>query len=1183
VQPADVRKHYLLEEEKSTAQSGLAQFIPPGLAQKIETARNQQDMVGERRVVTILFCDLVGSTEAASQMDPEEWGDIIDGVLGAMIAPVYQYEGFVARLMGDAILAFFGAPIAHEDDPQRAILTAFEILKGMENFRNSVKDRVSVPLEVRIGIHTGLVIVGKVGNNLQMEYTALGDAINLAARMEQTAQAGTIQVSEATYDLAARAFEFEDLGEVTVKGKGNQHTYRPLQQKRNPEIQRGILGFQSQLIGREEQLARMNDALQELKRGVGRIVWITGEAGIGKSRIVREIKDRSTSADAESLSEWHETSSYSYEVHKPYALFRRLFAQAWGIFPGDNSSEIRRKITSGLQGLGPDLSPEYQDTFERLIGAQDEQADGQEGARFKDSLFSGVLEVGRRYAGHMPVVLAMDDLQWADPASIDLLQELFLLTEKYPILILCAMRADTESTGWVAGQAAERKFPHRFTRIDLEPLTDKESDRLVNELLSAADIPDVLHEQIRETTDGNPFFIEEVIRNLIDQEAIVESLPGDDNQLPKWKFVGEVENLHIPESLQTLLTARIDRLDPYARKTLQAASVIGRTFNYRILDAINDSLQLSDDGLEREMLTLLRTDLIRETTRFPELEYIFRHSLTQEAAYGTLLLKQRREVHKRVGEAIEQLFADKLEEYFPILAYHFDAAKDQRALKYETLSGDDAMRLYALSVAAEHYGKAISMASPENGETNVDLVSHLYSRLGRVYELRSEYRKAMNVYKEMETRAVISNDDRLSLASLIAQGTVLALPTQLQDSETALELSKRALDLAQRLGDRKSEAKVLWNFLLVNNYTGYMQRGIPFGEESVAIARRENLKEQLAHSLLDLAHAYLGVERMEDARKALAESRELWKEFKNIPMIVENIMRSVYERLVTGNFTDGLVASEEALQLAEQIQNDWGKVNSQLFTNQIRIAIGDIGTAIRMLNWAGRIAEKVGHPGAILLLVHLSIAYENLGQFEKAFEYVRQANAVSTSFPPFRIIGLAQLVHLHLIRGEMESAREHLQTSFDLGGEETFFFMNQNRYLAQIELYIFSGEISKAEEYLASILDNIFQTESRLLLPDLYRLNSRIAEGQGELDRAMDLLEKALQIAKDMGYLTIVWKLLFELARISELRGHHREAEKYKEDAHAAVEAIAAKIEEEEVRSHLLEYAASYSEVWQKP
>lgn len=1182
VQAVDNQDRVLLPgEENSPADSGFARLIPSELAKKIETARNQQAMAGERKVVTILFCDLAGSTAAASQMDPEVWGEIVDGALGAMIAPVYQYEGFVARLMGDAILAFFGAPIAHEDDPQRAILAAFEILKEMEKFRDRVKDRLSVPVEVRVGIHTGLVIVGKVGNNLQMEYTAIGDAINLAARMEQTARAGTIQVSEATYDQAAKEFEFEDLGEVEVKGKGSQHTYRPLRQKSRPETQREIMGFQPQLIGRQEQLVQMDETLQELKRGVGRIVWITGEAGIGKSRFIREIKDRVSQMGDEGQVYWHETSSYSYEAHKPYALFRRLFTQAWGIFPGDSSIEVQRKIETGLQGLGPGLPPEYQEIFERLIGAQDEHAVGQEGESFKNSLFSGVLEVGKRYAGLNPVVLVMDDLQWADPASIELLQELFLLPEKYPILILCAMRTDTESSAWAAGQMAGREFPHRFTRIDLQPLSDRESDQFVNELLSVADLPDVLQGRIRDITDGNPFFIEEVIRSLIDQEFVVQTLPGKQNELPEWRFVGKLEDLHIPESLQTLLTARIDRLDPSARKTLQAASVVGRTFYYKILDVINRSLHLTDSGLEREILILQRTDLIRETSRFPELEYIFRHSLTQEAAYGTLLLKQRREYHLRVGEAIEQIFADRLDEFFPILAHHFQMANDRRALKYETLSGDDAMRLNALSVAAEHYQKALGMVTAEKGDADVNTVSHLYSRLGRVYELEADYRKALEVYGEMEARAGVLGDDHLKLAALISKGTVLALPTPIQDSETALDLSKSALKLARMLGDRRMEAKVLWNFLLVHNYTGFMQQGIPFGEESVRIAREDKLNEQLAHSLQDLAHAYLGVERMGEARKVLAEALELWKEFGYVPMIVENLMRIVYERLVTGNFADGLAASEEALKLAEQIQNDWGKVNSQLFTNLIRIAMGDIGTAIRKLNWAIPIAEKVGHPAAILLPVHLSIAYENLGQFDRAFEYARKANARSTSFPPFRIIGLAQLVHMHLLKGEMQSAREHLETSFDLGKEGTFFFMNQTRFLSQIELFIANGELSKAEEHLDVLLRNILQTESRFLLPDLLWLNSRIAEGKGELDTAMDLLEQALYTAKDMGYNAITWKLLFELRRMAELHGDPVKAGKFADDARSVVRAIAAKIEEEELRSNFMEYAASYSGIIQ--
>src|SRR6266540_3983740 len=279
------------KSEHAAKTQSLDKFIPRELLTKFEAARTNDAMVGERRVITMLFCDVKGSTAAAEKVDPETWTDIMNGIFEYMIRPIYKYEGTVPRLMGDAILAFFGAPIAHEDDPQRAVLAGLEIQVGIKDYVEEIRLKHGLEFGLRVGINTGLVVVGAIGSDLRMEYTAIGDAINLAARMEQTAVPGTVQITEETYKLVAPFFDFEALGEVEVKGKAALiKTYRPLGLKKSPGNLRGLEGLISPLVGREAQLSLLDEQLEQLKIGAGSFVSVIGEAGLGKSTLIREVK-----------------------------------------------------------------------------------------------------------------------------------------------------------------------------------------------------------------------------------------------------------------------------------------------------------------------------------------------------------------------------------------------------------------------------------------------------------------------------------------------------------------------------------------------------------------------------------------------------------------------------------------------------------------------------------------------------------------------------------------------------------------------------------------------------------------------------------------------------------------------------------------------------------------------------
>ncbi|MEX0852467.1 MAG: adenylate/guanylate cyclase domain-containing protein [Bauldia sp.] len=669
-----------------------------------EATEGHRAMRGERRVITALFCDVVNSTGLAENLDPEDWTEIMNGAFERLSAPILRYEGTVAKLMGDAVLAFFGAPVAHEDDPQRAVLAALDMADAIKPYRDEIRQQYRIEFDVRIGINTGPVVVGDVGSAHAMEYTAMGDAVNVAARMEQTAAPGTIQISGDTQRLVAPFFDLEPLGGVDAKGKSQPvPAYRVVAVKAEQARFHRAGHVGAPLIGRDRELERLKTAATSLQSGRGGIVTIIGEAGLGKSRLVAELyKEWEKTGRPEA---WDIVHGVPYDTSRPFGLFQNFARQMFGIELDDPPEVIHHKVDGGLRAMGgsEDEISLCSVALERVIAAKVlHEAKDFPAEVVRDDIFNTVLPAWRQSARDGPRVFVIDDLQWADSASVDLLVHLFQLVEEVPILFLCVFRPERQSPAWQVKLRGDTDYPHRYQEIRLEPLDAGETDALISALLNITDLPADLHQLILRKTDGNPYFVEEVVRSLIDERFVEQTEAG-----LKWRPGAKVADIAIPDSIHALLTARIDRLDEQTKSTLQMASVIGRAFYYRVLQTISDSAI----ALDRQINTLERAELLREAARVPELEYMFRHDLARDAAYSSILNRKRREFHLRVAEAIEGLFPDKLEEHAHRLAQHFSLAGDhQRAMKYYAMAGEAAEGLHATSESADHYARALAAA-----------------------------------------------------------------------------------------------------------------------------------------------------------------------------------------------------------------------------------------------------------------------------------------------------------------------------------------------------------------------------------------------------------------------------------------------------------------------------------------
>ncbi len=660
-------------------------------------------MQGELRVVTAVFCDIVGSTTLAEQLGPEDWAEVVQGASGILSAAAARYDGTVSRLLGDAILAVFGAPVAHEDDPQRAVLAALAMMSAMDSYAADIHSRFGIDLKIRIGINTGPV-VATVGATAA-DQNALGDAMNVAARMEQTAAPGTIQASEETWRLVAPLFEANPLGPVELKGKAEPMlAYQILGPKAQPGRLRGIHGVSAPLVGREQEYRQLSDAMQAVLAGRGGFVLLLGEAGLGKSRMIADLK-----AELEGLlsgkARWTTMTGVPYDSSRPYSLFQNFARGMFGVDPDDPADLIHQKVVQGVRDLGGDDEAVAlcSVAFERVIAARTLHEGREYDADvIKQDIYDNMYPGFRRSAQEGPTVVVMDDLHWADPASVDLIMHLMSLIDEVPLLLIGAMRPERQSPAWRIRQKVETDFPHRLTEIALKPLDAEDTDALVSALLAIADLPAELRQLILRKTDGNPYFVEEIVRTLIDDRIVIQTPDG-----LRWEATTNVADISIPDTLQALLMARIDRLDQEARNTLQVASVIGRSFYYRILQRISDSAI----ALDKQLGSLERVELVRESGRDPELEYIFKHELARDAAYGSLLNRKRRDVHRRVGEAIELLFADRIAEQAHRLGQHFALAGDnEKAQRYFAMAGETAASLHATAEGAFFFERAAACA-----------------------------------------------------------------------------------------------------------------------------------------------------------------------------------------------------------------------------------------------------------------------------------------------------------------------------------------------------------------------------------------------------------------------------------------------------------------------------------------
>jgi class 3 adenylate cyclase/tetratricopeptide (TPR) repeat protein len=1035
-------------------------YTPKHLADKILTSKAALE--GERKQVTVLFCDIVDSSRLAERLDPEAMHEVMDRALRLMAEAVHRYEGTVNQFLGDGLMALFGAPVALEDHAFRGVQTALAIRETLNGYSEQLKRDRGVELQLRLGLNTGLVVVGRIGDDLRMDYTAVGDTTHLASRVQALAEPGTILITEATHRLVEGYVQTESLGPVSVKGRSERvRVYRVIGRRRGRtrlevSVERGL----TELVGRDRELAVLHECLARVRAGRGQVVGLVGEPGVGKSRLLYEFRQ---SLERERVT-WLEGHCVAYGQTTPYLPILGMLRTNFQVEEDDNPLQVQEKLRQGLHRLDPALDgilPFLGDVF-GLPGANEalKHLDPKDKRQKTFEAIRTLTVAGSRQRLH---VLILEDLHWIDPISEDYLAFLSASLAGAPVLLLTTQRPGY-TVRW-----ADKTY---YTQIALDLLGERETETLVAALLGTRHLPSDLVRFVRDKAEGNPLFMEEITASLLERGMLLRR-----NGEVLWAGGAPVD---FPASIQDIIRARIDRLEEPVKRTVQAAAAIGREFGLRLLTRIAEMAGHVQHHLE----ILTGAELIHETRFFPELEYIFKHAVTQDVAYQSLLAKRRKDLHGAIGRAVEDLYADRLDEYAPILAYHYARSEHQeKAIEYALRAGDQAARLYANAEATAYYEQALAMAralppSPEAQRCEIDAAL----KLAAVGMTRQHIeRDQRNVERARALAEQLQDHGRLAEA-LYWLGR---LQYVLGDPAKAIEYAGRSLEIADRLGDERLAAPPV----------NLMARGYWRSDPPKARRMIERSVEQMAR----LGH------KGEEAT-ALGFAAMLFA--------------------TAGEFDRALAYAERGLALAQQIQNPLAEAAAYMYRGTLHDQRGEYARAIADYEHARRVADGAGDLFRVYIVKFWeSRAHTRAGDPNRARTLAEEgftlAERIGTRFVLAH--GKVSFAESLLALGELEEAcrvsREAILLSEESG--DGFGAALAHRALAESLVRLHPSD----PQWERELLEAIRLQEDAEAQPELARSHlsyARLLTAAGEPQQARTHLAQAIDMFRRMG---MAWDL----------------------------------------------------------
>jgi predicted ATPase/class 3 adenylate cyclase len=1042
-----------------------------------EAEKSKPETEGERKYVSVLFSDLSGYTAMSEKLDPEEVKDITQRIFNDISKIIDKYEGFVEKFIGDAVMALFGVPKSHEDDPLRAIRAAREIHDLVDAMSPSIEKRIGGSVSMHSGINTGLVVTGEVDMEKGTHGVA-GDTINVASRLSSQAKKGEIVVGAATYRRAEGLFKFESLAPITVKGKAEPvHAYRVLSPKEIPVTTHRLSGLRAELVGRKVEQAEFREAVENLSAGKGRIFSISGDAGTGKSRLVAEFKNSLNHQEIR----WIEGHAYAYAQNIPYFPLIDMLNRVFQIDEGEPAEIVKEKIESTIKdllGKKGDVVP-YVGSLYSLSYPEVEDVSPE---FWKGRLQDAVLTILTALAQRGPTIFFLEDLHWADPSSVELLRHA-LLQIRQPAIVLCVYRPTFSL--FTSHQAAG--IDKIYEEIRLQDLSPSEAQDMLESLLKTDSIPSDLGRYVQHKAEGNPFYLEELVNSLIESEILVQ-----DNG--HWKVTGPIRDADVSSTIHGIISGRLDRLETETKRILQEASVIGRAFLYEILKRITE---LKED-IDRSLRGLEQLDLIRTRSFQPELEYAFKHALIQDVVYNGILKKERQEIHERIGRVIEQLFQDRLPEFYETLAFHFKQSRSMlEAANYLIHSGEKSLRRYAVQESHQYFEQAFDLLSDKADRTKEEdgLLIDVLLKWAQVYYYRGDF-KALTPLLEAHEDLAESLEDRERYGMFRAwQGWTLFNRHRYKES---YEYLQSALKLGEKIKSQELIGYACCWLAWTCSTMGRFEEAVGYGERAISIAKTQTSYQYLYFKSLGgigwASHLRGDKKQSKETGSALLDYGE---KNSNIRSIVLGHYITAFAHYHDDEYEQAIEACRKATQLAA---DPYYYQFCNLLLGVLCFRIGQIHEAENTVREALQFAkdygcENIGIPAS----ANLGILIMAKGQMSRGLQMAEEA-----------------------IQTMAEKGNRSFQITYELNiGQVYLLFVNRSAPLS----------ISVLAKNIGFLLKN---------MPSAAK-------------KAEDCFKKAIAVADEIGSNAVLGKACLNLGLLYKTKGRHNEA---KESVLRAIQAF---------------------------
>jgi class 3 adenylate cyclase/tetratricopeptide (TPR) repeat protein len=1055
--PEPLRKELSFDEKLEKIQK----YLPSDITEKILSQRDKIE--GEKRQVTVMFCDMKGFTPLADKLSPEEVYGMMDQVYEVLIHKVHDYEGTVNEMTGDGIMALFGAPIALEDAPQRAIRSAMAIHREMTRLNERMKhEKRDLPLiKMRIGIHTGPVVVGTLGNDLRVAFKAVGDTVNLASRMESLAEPGMTYISDDTFKLTEGFFQVEDLGEKKIKGKEKPiRVYRVIspttgRTRFEGAIKKGLSPF----VGRGRELSLLLERFEMAKQGRGQVISIVSEAGIGKSRLLYEFRKAVSNAYATFLV----AQCLSYSRNVPYHPIADLLKANFEIQDTNTDQQIREKVTTDLEIMKIDKFSTLPYLLE-LLSVKESGID--KIPLSPEAKKNGTIEALKRImlkgSEIRPLIMATEDLHWMDRSSEDVMKELLESIARARVFLIFTYRPEFVHT-W--GSVSYH------SQVTLNPLPNRETLAMMTHILDAPYIDPTLEDLILQRTEGIPFFIEEFIKSLKDLGII-------ERKDKTYQLSKDVQKLSIPSTIQDVIMARFDDLPEGAKEVLRAGSVIEREFNHDLIKRVTG---LPEQELLSHLSILKDSDLIYEQGIYPQSAYIFRHALSREVIYDSILTKNRKQIHEEIGNDIEALYKDKLDEHYGALVTHFMASQNYRKTadysRLACLKAEKSVSLHEARIYGKKWIEALEQL-PQTEELEGEIIN---SRTALGFYLF----RMSNMVEAKECIDPISDVIlKRGIKDCVGQAYVIIGSFKYMSEENfheSLEYLEKAIETSEQAGD-----------FVTNVYARYMM--------GLVLAMNCNYEKAIPYfeGLLSLSIAM----------------KFPWQ----ISVMKSNL--SVYAYNYHGMVSKGYQTSEDAVRIAEESGDIYSKAMAYASHGTSCYYRGLLEEAHQHLMTGINLTEKI-NMSAHNAMAHqwLGHVYFELGNYQEAQDHYYgavHAREHSRLFPSSVNFNRIALIRAKLFSGEkdidLDLMYHCLQTN-----RVKMYEGSMARYIGDILLHLNDCQLSKAEGWITSAIEADKRNGMRCDLGKDYTLYGEFFKKRGNPSRARECLEKSLEIFEECG------------------------------------------------------------------